>query len=112
MISSDVHVQDQLKTPTRLVEEISASINSLKTTNTTEPDTNLFDILSTSPPTTTTTDDIINKTNSNDPILNHQPCTYNVTISNKPNKLGLTIKKSCSTIIDLYIYIERDLFLK
>jgi hypothetical protein len=72
-----------IKTPTRLVEEI-ASSNSIKTT---EPDTNLFDILSTSPSTTT---DTINKTNSNEPI---QSCTYNVTISNKPNKLGLTIKK-------------------
>jgi hypothetical protein len=77
-----------IKTPTRLVEEIPSN-NSIKTT---EPDNNLFDVLSTSPSTPTT--DVINKTNSSEPILNHhQPCTYNVTISNKPNKLGLTIKK-------------------
>ena len=52
---------------------------------------NTFDVLSTSSSTTTT--DSINKTNSNESMINHQPCTYNVTISNKPNKLGLTIKK-------------------
>jgi len=76
-----------IKTPTRLVEEIPSN-NSIKTT---EPDNNLFDVPSTSPSTTT---DTINKINSSEPILNHhQPCTYNVTISNKPNKLGLTIKK-------------------
>ncbi len=72
-----------IKTPTRLVEEI-ASNNSIKTN---EPDTNLFDVFSTSPSTTT---DLNTKPNSNEPI---QSCTYNVTISNKPNKLGLTIKK-------------------
>ncbi|CAF0775627.1 unnamed protein product [Rotaria sordida] len=76
-----------IKTPTRLVEEI-ASNNSIKTI---EPDMNNFDVLSTSSSTTTT--DSINKTNSNESMINHQPCTYNVTISNKPNKLGLTIKK-------------------
>ncbi|CAF2528327.1 unnamed protein product [Rotaria sp. Silwood2] len=76
-----------IKTPTRLVEEI-ATNNSIKTT---EPDMNTFDVLSTSSSLTTT--DSINKTNSNEPMINHQPCTYNVTISNKPNKLGLTIKK-------------------
>jgi len=72
-----------IKTPTRLVEEIPFK--------TTEPDTNVFDILSTSSSSsTTTTTDI----NSNEPSINyHQSCTYNVTISNKPNKLGLTIKK-------------------
>jgi hypothetical protein len=73
-----------IKTPTRLVEEISTN-NSIKTT---EPDTNVFDILSTSSSTTTP------DTNSNESSRNyHQSCTYNVTISNKPNKLGLTIKK-------------------
>ncbi|CAF0759002.1 unnamed protein product [Rotaria sp. Silwood1] len=76
-----------IKTPTRLVEEI-ATNNSIKTT---EPDMNTLDVLSTSSSTTTT--DSINKTNSNESMINHQPCTYNVTISNKPNKLGLTIKK-------------------
>jgi hypothetical protein len=66
-----------IKTPTRLVEEIP----SIKTT---EPDTNVFDLLSTS-----STD-----TNSNETSVNfHQSCTYNVTISTKPNKLGFTIKK-------------------
>jgi hypothetical protein len=75
-----------IKTPTRLVEEIPAN-NSIKIT---EPDTNVFDILSTSSSSTTT----ITDTNSNEPSRNqHQSCTYNVTISNKPNKLGLTIKK-------------------
>jgi hypothetical protein len=78
-----------IKTPTRLVEEIPASNNSIKTT---EPDTNVFDILSTSSTTTTTT--TATNTNSNEPSRSyHQSCTYNVTISNKPNKLGLTIKK-------------------
>jgi hypothetical protein len=71
-----------IKTPTRLVEEI----HSIKTT---EPDTNVFDLLSTSSSTITATD-----TNSAESSVNfHQSCTYNVTISTKPNKLGLTIKK-------------------
>lgn len=73
-----------IKTPTRLVEEIHLN-NSIKTT---EPDRNAFDLLPTSSPTTVT------DTDSNEPSVNHhQSCTYNVTISNKPNKLGFTIKK-------------------
>jgi hypothetical protein len=72
-----------VKTPTRLVEEIYANNNNSKTL---EPDTNVFDILS-SP---TTADTI----NLNELAENsQQPCTYNVIISNRPNKLGLTIKK-------------------
>ncbi|CAM4888033.1 unnamed protein product [Rotaria socialis] len=92
-----------IKTPTRLVEEISSN-NTIKNI---EPDMNAFDIFSTSSSSssssssasssastsTITSTDILNKTNSNEPMINHQPCTYNVTISNKPNKLGLTIKK-------------------
>lgn len=81
-----------IKTPTRLVEEI-ASNNTIKST---EPDMNVFDIhsFSSSPSTPTTSTDTSNKiNNSNEPMINHQPCTYNVTISTKPNKLGLTIKK-------------------
>jgi hypothetical protein len=72
-----------VKTPTRLVEEINTNNNSMKII---EPDTNVFDILA----STTTTDTISNT----EPTQNHhQSCTYNVIISNKPNKLGLTIKK-------------------
>ena len=64
-----------IKTPTRLVEEIPSKPI--------EPDANVFDILSSS----STTDD-------NEQTTNHsQSCTYNVIISSKPNKLGLTIKK-------------------
>jgi hypothetical protein len=71
-----------VKTPTRLVEEINPN-NSMKTI---ESDTNVFDILSSS-----ITMDVIN---DNDQIEDlHSPCTYNVMITNKPNKLGLTIKK-------------------
>ena len=66
-----------IKTPTRLVEEIP----SIKPT---ELGTNMFDAFSTS-----STDP-----NSNEPSVNYHPsCTYNVTISTKPNKLGFTIKK-------------------
>ena len=77
-----------IKTPTRLVEEIPASNHYLKPT---EPDTNLLDRLSTSSPTTTTstTESTSHESNRNF----HESCTYNVTISNKPNKLGFTIKK-------------------
>jgi len=74
-----------IKTPTRLVEEIHVNNNST-TMKTLEPDSNVFDILSSS----TTTDTIsLNELAEN----SQQPCTYNVIISNKPNKLGLTIKK-------------------
>lgn len=76
-----------IKTPTRLVEEIASNTNYLKST---EPDINLLDRRSTSSPTMITT----THTNSNESNLPfHPPCTYNVTISNKPNKLGFTIKK-------------------
>ncbi|CAF3490851.1 unnamed protein product [Adineta steineri] len=77
-----------IKTPTRLVEEI-ASNHSIKTT---EIDHNAFDTYSNSS-SSSSSSLTTNDTKSNEPILNHQPCTYNVTISNKPNKLGLTIKK-------------------
>ena len=81
-----------IKTPTRLVEEIASNNNYLKST---EPDTNLLDRRSSSSPTMImmTT---INKTDTNSNESNlpfPPPCTYNVTISNKPNKLGFTIKK-------------------
>ncbi|CAF0872278.1 unnamed protein product [Rotaria sordida] len=74
-----------IKTPTRLVEEINTNNNN-HTINMIEPDTNVFDILSSS---------ITNETiNNNEPIQNHnQSCTYNVIITDNPNKLGLTIKK-------------------
>ena len=71
-----------VKTPTRLVEEITPNNNN-NINKTIEPDTNVFDILSSS----TTTD-------NNESTVDHShSCTYNVIISNKPNKLGLTIKK-------------------
>ena len=79
-----------IKTPTRLVEEI-ASYHSIKTI---EPESNVFDILSSSPTPPTTDSSVSGSSNSHEPTISqHQPCTYNVTISNKPNKLGLTIKK-------------------
>jgi hypothetical protein len=74
-----------VKTPTRLVEEINANNNNISM-KTIEPDSNVFDIFSSS----TTTDTINNNESTENP---HQPCTYNVVISNKPHKLGLTIKK-------------------
>jgi len=75
-----------VKTPTRLVEEINGNNNNNNSMKIIEPDANVFDILSSS----TTTDTISNNESTENP---HQPCTYNVIISNKPNKLGLTIKK-------------------
>lgn len=67
-----------IKAPTRLVEEISVQY-SMKMI---ESETNVFDSISST------------STSNNDSTTNsHQSCTYNVTISNKPNKLGLTIKK-------------------
>lgn len=80
-----------IKTPSRLVEEIPSN-HSIKTI---EPDSNVFEMLSTSP-TSSITDptNVSRSSNSHEPTISqHQPCTYNVTISNKPNKLGLTIKK-------------------
>jgi chromatin remodeling complex protein RSC6 len=76
-----------VKTPTRLVEEIHANNNNNNNSmKTIEPDTNVFDILSSS----TTTDPMSNT----DPTENSQhSCTYNVVISSRPNKVGLTIKK-------------------
>jgi len=75
-----------VKTPTRLVEEIHTNNNN-NSIKTIEPDTNVFDILSS--PTT------IDTISNNEPTENSQQLctTYNVIISNKPNKLGLTIKK-------------------
>ena len=70
-----------IKTPTRLVEE-----NNTTSMKIIEPDTNVFDIFSSS----TTTDTITNDESTQN---QHQSCTYNVIISNTPNKLGLTIKK-------------------
>lgn len=77
-----------IKTPTRLVEEISANYHYSNHNKILESDTTNFET-DTRSSTPTTTD-----TNSNEPNMNsHQNCVYNVTISNKPNKLGLTIKK-------------------
>ena len=59
-----------IKTPTRLVEEIASNYSIDESSN------------------ASTTNDTTFKSNSTEPL-----CTYNVTISNKPNKLGLTIKK-------------------
>ena len=75
-----------IKTPTRLVQEtIDNTTNKLI-----EPDSNVFDILS----TTTITDTM----NSNDTTDDSQSsCTYNVVRNNQSNKLGLTIKKVVST---------------
>ncbi|CAF4715282.1 unnamed protein product [Rotaria sp. Silwood1] len=77
-----------IKTPTRLVEEINTTNNNNNnnTINMMEPDTNVFDILSSS---------ITNETMNNDESIQNQnqSCTYNVIITDKPNKLGLTIKK-------------------
>jgi hypothetical protein len=70
-----------VKTPTRLVEEINAN-NTNNSMKTIEPDTNVFDILSSPTPADTESTENPN-----------QSCTYNVVISTKPNKLGLTIKK-------------------
>jgi hypothetical protein len=63
------------------------SSNEFRRTRTRSVNTpNVFDILSSS-----ITMDVIN---DNDQIEDlHSPCTYNVMITNKPNKLGLTIKK-------------------
>ena len=81
-----------IKTPTRLVEELPSNLHApIKTV---EPDSNVFDILSSSSSSTIATDTNPNASHSNEAtIYSTQPCTYNVTISNKPNKLGLTIKK-------------------
>ncbi|CAF1146660.1 unnamed protein product [Adineta ricciae] len=78
-----------IKTPVRLVEEI-ASTNPVKSNDIDHH----FDSYSTSP--SVTSPDAITKSYNNDSSLTphtHETCTYNVTISTKPNKLGLTIKK-------------------
>jgi len=75
-----------VKIPTRLVEEINGNNNNNNSMKIIEPDANVFDILSSS----TTTDTISHNESTEN---SHQSCTYNVIISNKPNKLGLTIKK-------------------
>ena len=73
------------KTSTRLAEEIHINDNS-RSMNHIEPHTNVFDILNSS----TTIDASDGKESTRD---YNQSCTYNVIISDKPNKLGLTIKK-------------------
>jgi hypothetical protein len=88
-----------IKTPTRLVEVI-ASNHSIKTV---EPDSsNVLDLhlssssssSSSASSSTMTADTDTSRSHTHEPTVNpHQSCTYNVTISNKPNKLGLTIKK-------------------
>ena len=82
-----------IKTPTRLVEEISANYSSRMS----EPDTNVFESMSSSSSTSTnhhSDSTTTNKNSNHDSLINsHQSCTYNVTISSTPNKLGLTIKK-------------------
>ena len=81
-----------IKTPTRLVEEMSANYhhysNKILDNDTTNLEANARSPTPPPPPTTTT------DTKLNEPTTSsHQNCVYNVTISNKPNKLGLTIKK-------------------
>lgn len=77
-----------IKTPTRLVEEIAASHHPIKSI---ELPPQVFEPLPTSPPLTTA--DAIDKSFTSEPVATHPTCTYNVTISTKPNKLGFTIKK-------------------
>ena len=81
-----------IKTPTRLVEEIPSNLPHAPI-KTVEPDSNVFEILSSSSPTIATDTNPIASHSNEATIYSTQPCTYNVTISNKPNKLGLTIKK-------------------
>ncbi|CAF0992877.1 unnamed protein product [Adineta steineri] len=74
-----------VKSPARLVEKINTNDNN-NSIKAIEPDSNVFDILSSS----TATEPI----NDNESAQDIDPsCTYNVMITNKPNKLGLTIKK-------------------
>lgn len=73
-----------IKTPTRLVEEI-PHINHHSTKH-----LDLEERPFSPPSSTTTTTDASTSEPNNSPL---QSCMYNVTISNKPNKLGLTIKK-------------------
>lgn len=86
-----------IKTPTRLVEEISSQyamkVAAVSTSSEFEPNNNnVFDVFSSSPTSSTNETTPFNRSQSEDPNA-HPSCTYNVTISNKPNKLGFTIKK-------------------
>ncbi|CAF5001426.1 unnamed protein product [Rotaria socialis] len=72
-------------TTNHTIENVNANTNNDNSVKTIEQDTNVFDILSSS----ITGESII----TDDDPTQSQSCTYNVVITDKPNKLGLTIKK-------------------